>query len=218
MTQAIVRGARGFGAWAACWMPLAAAGCLDSTRPDPHIAQIQKLEDKVAEQGRLVAQQDAQIASQARLIQDLRAAGDKGRFAQLVRVERIELERLSGGYDDDRDGTPEGVVLYLQLFDTEGDVIKAAGSARARVIDLSGGGPGRVVVSGEWPVDQMRECWFGKLLTSHYTLKLPLGPSASALGDKPLTAVVEFTDLLSGVTLTTQRAFQLAAPAATGSR
>jgi len=193
---------------AAALLPVIVWGC-EQGRSDPHIAQIQSLEDRLAEQGRLLSQQNARISAQARLIEELRGLEPPQRFAQLVRVRGIELERLSGGYDENRDGVPDGVVLYLRLLDADGDVIKAAGSARARLLDLSQSGDAQQVAAAEWNASQMRELWYGKLLTSHYTLRLPLGVGAATLAQRPLTAIVDFTDLLTGESFSTQKVVTL---------
>src|SRR5262245_29828225 len=106
-------------------------GC-EGTSADPRITQIQQLEDKLAEQSRLRAQREAQLEEQSKMIRQLQDTDGGKRLQQLVSVERIEIERLSGGYDDDHDGIDEGAVAYLRLVDRDGDTIKASGSAGMR--------------------------------------------------------------------------------------
>jgi len=183
----------------------ALAGC-NGAAADPHIAQIQQLEDKLSEQSRLREQRDQQIAEQGRIIQDLRGLDGARRLEQLVHVARVEIERLSGGYDDDRDGVAEGVVVYLRLFDSEGDVIKAAGSAKVNVFDVSTASAPRTVCFGQWTAEQMNPLWFGALMTSHYNLRVPWPAGIRTTPSKTLTLVVQFTELLSGRTFEAQRA------------
>ena len=173
-----------------------AAGCENPGQSQ--VSETAKLEDKLIKQARVIAQQDDQLKDQAAVIQELRAIDGPNRLDQLVTVDRIDLERLSGGYDDDRDSRPDGLVLYLKLFDKEGDVLKAAGKVSVRVMDLA------------LDSEALRSLWFGRLMTSHYTIKLPW----EKLGGSPpshnqLTVLVSFTDLLTGRSHSLQKVLTL---------
>src|SRR5438477_3084779 len=88
------------------------------------LTQLQTLQDKVIAQDRIIAQRDQQSADQTKLIQELREFKGNRSLDKLIHVARIEIERLSGGYDDDHNGVPDGVVIYLSLLDQDGDVCK----------------------------------------------------------------------------------------------
>jgi hypothetical protein len=187
---------------------LLSAGCDPPGRPDPRIAQIQELEDRLADHARTIAQRDRELATQAEMIRTLRGLQPEERLDQLVRVARIELASLSGGYDDDRDGADEGVVLYLRTLDADGDVIKAAGSARVRLLDLSHPDGGRTVAAREWTSQELRGAWYGRLMTAHYTLRIPWAGGARNPPAGEITAVAEFTDLLTGQSFRLQHVVQ----------
>ncbi len=185
---------------------LAAAGpgCNGQDRADARVTQIQELRDKVEQQGRAIAQKDEQLAAQGRRIQELQGLTAEQSIENLVRVDRIEIERLSGGYDEDHDGVDEGVVVYLRLLDKEGDAIKAAGSANLQLLDLSRAEGPRTV--GEVRLDPaaLRPMWFGRLMTYHYTIRIPWSGGAARPSSKSVTVRVEFTELLSGKTFEAQ--------------
>ncbi|RIK66730.1 MAG: hypothetical protein DCC66_12840 [Planctomycetota bacterium] len=185
-------------------LALAGFGC--DTRTDAHITQIQELEDKLAAQGRSLAEKDAALAQQAAEIQRLRGMDDRARFDRLVRVDRIDLDRLSGAYDENNDGVPDGIVLYLRLYDAENDVLKAAGSLRVALYDLSLPDGQQALIRMDYSADELKPLWFGRFMTSHYTLRLPFGPAFRRPAGQTVTAVVVFTDLLTGRSFETQRA------------
>ncbi|QDV91368.1 hypothetical protein RAS2_24640 [Phycisphaerae bacterium RAS2] len=194
---------------------LAGLGC--NTRPDAHIAQIQELEDKVAAQGRSLAEKDATLAQQAAEIQRLRGMDDRARYDRLVRVDRIDLDRLSGMYDDNRDGVPDGIVLYVRLYDADNDVLKAAGSVRVSLYDLSLPDGQQSLARLDYSAEELKPLWFGRFMTSHYTLRLPFGPNCRKPSGQSVTAVVVFTDLLTGRSFEVQKALSSEAVAANDS-
>ncbi|RIK64192.1 MAG: hypothetical protein DCC65_14890 [Planctomycetota bacterium] len=174
-----------------------AIACNGPSAADPRLTRIAELEDKVQQQAAALTRKDEEIAAQARTIQELRGFSGARSIDQFVHVSRVEIERLSGGYDDDRDGIDDGVVAYLRLFDSEGDVIKASGSAVLEAYDLAAPEGRQLVAKLEADVAMMRSVWFGKLMTSHYTLKAPWLPDRRPRNSR-ITLVVRFTDLLSG--------------------
>ncbi|MBI5763306.1 MAG: hypothetical protein HZA51_07270 [Planctomycetes bacterium] len=188
---------------------IALTGC-DPTAGGNGVSQSNDFEQKLAEANRIRAAQSDQLAEQARVIQQLRGMDASKRLEQLVHVDRIEIERLSGGYDDDKDGRDDGVIVYLRLLDAEGDVIKATGSASVKLFDLSKGDGGQPVAQGRWTAEQMRTLWFGKMMTDHYSLRVPLPSGISITPGAPLTATVEFTDLMTGRTFQAQKPCEVA--------
>lgn len=183
--------------------------CDGPTKGDQRITQNQELRDKVEGQARLLVEKDEQLASQAKRIQELQGLSEQRRLDALVHVDKIEIERLSGGYDDDHDGVDEGVVVYVRLLDSEGDTIKAAGGVRVRVLDLAK--PEGSQLTGEAVLDAaaLRPMWYGHFLTSHYTVKVPWANGAKQSEHKSLTVHVAFTDLLSGRVFEAQRVVEV---------
>lgn len=201
--------------WTAALAALAGAGmgCSGQVGGDARVARIQELEDRVEQQGLAISLKDEQLAVQAKRIQELQGATAEQAIENLVHVDKIEIERLSGGYDDDHDGIDEGVVVYLRLLDKEGDAIKAAGSARVRLLDLSRPDGSHTVGEVALEAAALRPMWFGRLMTYHYTIKVPWSGGPEPLGARTVTVRVEFTELLSGKTFEAQSVVE-ASPAA----
>jgi hypothetical protein len=187
----------------------AVAGCFNAPS-DPRITQIQQLEDKVQSQGRLLSQKDDQLAEQSRMVQQLRGLKDDRKLDSLVRVAKIELDRLSGTYDDNRDGTPDGIVLYLRMYDDEADVIKAAGSARVRLMDLAKPDGQQTLGTHDFDAKTMRGLWYGKLMTSHYTIRIPWAKMSGPPQHPKVTVLVSFTESLSGRSFELQQVLDVA--------
>ena len=197
-----------------CPIFLVAAGC-NPPAADSRIAQVQQLQDRNQEQARLLAAKDEQLAADAKRIQELQGLNGERSIDNLVHVASIEIDRLSGGYDDDRNGVDEGVLIYLRLLDKDGDAIKASGNVHVRLLDLAKPEGSQLV--GELSLDPaaLRPLWYGRLLTYHYTIKVPWAGGAKRAEHKSITVVVEFTDLLSGKTFTAQKVVEVSG-AATG--
>jgi hypothetical protein len=192
---------------------LVATGC-NGGGADARITQIQQLQDKSEQQARLLAQKDEQLATQAKRIQELQGLTAERAIDNLVQVANIEIDRLSGGYDDNHDGVDEGVVVYLRLLDRDGDAIKAIGSARVRLFDLARPEGSQLVGESSLDAAAMRPLWFGRLLTYHYTIKVPWSGGAKRADHKSITVVVDFTDLLTGKTFTAQKVVEVSGAAA----
>lgn len=188
------------------------AGC-NGTVADPRVTKIQQLEDRIAEQTRQLQKKDEEIAQQSRMIQELRVLNGEERLARLVRVDRIELERLSGGYDENRDGVDDGVVAYLRLRDEDGDTIKAAGSVVLEAYDLAAPQSEQLVARAELDADAVQAAWFGRFMTSHYTIKAPW-IDGRVPAHRRITISVRFTELLTGRTFETQHVGEVHLPPA----
>lgn len=188
---------------------LAAAGC--NTVPAPEYAKVQrelidaqsrisKLEEQVAAKQQVIDVMKGQVA-------ELRSMKPEN-LEQLIVPVSIEMERLSGGYDEDGQPGDDGLVLYVRPIDRNADVVKAAGSLKIALLDLAN--PPDDYLLGEYLFDlnKTRELWYGRLWTSHFAVHCPWHP------DKPpahgeITARVEFHELLTGRTLTTQGVYKI---------
>ncbi|UCG33094.1 MAG: hypothetical protein JSU68_00395 [Phycisphaerales bacterium] len=141
----------------------------------------------------------------------------KNRKAQITRLQRlgtrrldllnpaarIEIDRLSGGYDEDGLPGDEGVVVYLKPIDAEGDVIKATGEIEIQLWDLAASS--EEVLIGQYVLDAVhaRKLWYGKFLTYHYTIRCPWREEPPRHDE--VTVRVLFTDYVSGDVLRDQR-------------
>lgn len=130
----------------------------------------------------------------------------------LIAPESIQLEALSGGYD--RDGAPgdDGIVLYIQPLDRDGSVVKAAGTIDVRLLDLARPDGASEIGSYHFDVEQTRQMWYGRMWTHHFTAYCPFHDGkVPSTGD--VTALVTFTDLLTGKALRAQAAYKVKVPA-----
>ncbi len=190
-------------------LPLTMGGCpsgggggtSDRTR-------IQELSDQVATQSRTIEMQREQIDELSARLQRVQAMSPNQKLDLLPHVTSVRLATLSGGYDDNHDGIDDGIVLYINPVDQEGDVIKAAASVQVRLLDLSAQGDGQVVGQVSLDANQMKPLWFGKL-GAHYTVKVPWSGGRNRPPAASITVVVSFQDYLTGKVYPLQQAFKV---------
>ncbi len=172
----------------------------------------QDLRRENADLKRLIEQKDAELAAQrstiARLEEQLSSvrAVSAADMQKIATADRIQLAALSGG--DDYDGQPghDGITIYLQPVDANGDVLKIAGEARVELFDLSKPDQNRLA-EYKFDADTLRGLWYGKFLTQHYTLKCPW--QGAPPGNVDITVRVTFTDVLTQRVFTSQRVFRV---------
>jgi len=197
-------------------LTLAHPGCGGGDTPDAvkesseRVTRISDLEDKVRTQGELLSMKDAELARQAQELRDLRKAPSGASLDDLIHVEKIEIDRLSGGYDDDKDGHPDGIRIYLRPYDQFGGYLRAAGRIHVRLVDLSAPPEKQLVGEAIWENDDLKDLWYGALMSSsHYTLSVPWKtPQTPPIG-RTITAIATFTDMLSNRAFDTQRAIDV---------
>jgi hypothetical protein len=187
---------------------VAPGGCVPTERADPRLTRIQDLEDELQSVSRSLSACQDQSAIQSETIQNLRGLEGPRRLERLIHVGRIEIERLSGGYDEDGDGADDGVVVYLRLFDVDSDTIKSAGDVHVRIFDPAAEDDARLVAETRVDPDQLRECWYGRLMSAHYTIRAPW-KRGSAPSHRTLTAWVRFGELLTGQAFEAQREVEI---------
>ena len=183
-----------------------AAGCR-STCPDDLLecrARLGDIQDQQARlRGELADLQQQLDVSRQQITRLQNLPEDKSGL--LVKTQKIELEGLTGAYDDDKDGYDDGVVVYLQPIDRAGDVIKAAGGISIRLVDLSGDEP-VVVGQIDVPPEESLELWYGRLLTNHFTVRCPFSQPPRG---REVTVDVQFVELLTGRRFTAQKTVEV---------
>ncbi len=169
------------------------------------LTEIQRLQDENERLKVELAQKGDQLADLAGTIASLRGLEGERSIDKIVHVDRIDIDRLSGGYDSNRDGIDDGVAVYLVPFDQFGGVLRASGSATVTLLDLTD--PAKPATVGELSlgVEEMEKSWYGAFLTSQYTLKIPWAAESGKPPAGQITVVVSFNDLLTGRTFTAQR-------------
>lgn len=150
---------------------------------------------------RRVAQLGGETSGLERQIQSLKGFAPNAPADLFAPVE-IKIVSLSGGADFDGKPGDDGVVVYLRPRDADGDAVKAPGRIRIQLMDNTNIGSPRVlgVYVFDNP-DELRDTWHSRFATMHYVLRCPFMPDARPRGNR-VTVNVEFTDFLTGRTLT----------------
>ena len=152
---------------------------------------------------RTIAQRDATVARLHQQIRNLQAF-PPDQPADLFTPVKIEIVSRSGGADyDDRPGD-DGVTVYLQPIDADGDAVKVPGRITVQLLDNANLDAPRVIKVYRFSDPfNLRRLWFGKLGSDHYSLKCPF-PRGTRIPRQVLVNV-EFVDYLTGRTLTAVR-------------
>lgn len=188
-------------------LPALMGGCPPERSPTVN-TEIQQLKEDSAAKSRQIVALEAQLQAQSKQIRELMALPADERLASIPHIERIELAGLSGGYDEQNDGVDEGIVVYLRPIDQDGDPIKAVGTASVNLVDLANPPLEQAVGSVSLGVEELRKCWYGRV-SSHFTIKVPWAEGAARARHSPVTAVVSFTEHLTGRTFGAQAAFEV---------
>ncbi len=174
-----------------------AAGCETPGTAGGRLQQVQQL---TAEKQRLQAElkkaeaQNQQLQKQVAVLSKL---GGERRAERLNHIKEIRLGRYTNFYDEDKNGTAETLIVYLQPVDETGDVFKAAGTIEVQLWDLNRDeGKARL---GQWTVgaDELKKLWFATMLTINYRLTFDVSTVVQQ-PTEPLTVKVAFTEYLTG--------------------
>jgi hypothetical protein len=138
-----------------------------------------KLREEVAALNLQIEQKNSQLELQKAVIDKLKQQLDVARniseddLKRIFYADRLVIEKISGGENYDGKPGDDGVTVYLQPIDPDGDVIKVAGDITIQLYDLAA--PPQQNFIGEYkiPVDQAGKLWHGKLWTNHYAIKCP---------------------------------------------
>lgn len=201
--------------WIACGLALlSVSGCLDAVSGEKFRdtqrqlqlvrEQVTRLESRLTEQQQTIRTLRSQIAQ-------LRGMDDEQMLEQLVVPVRVELASLSGGYDTDGKPGDDGILLFLRPVDRDGHAIKAAGSLEVTIYDLNMPPDHNLVARYSFAPEALRELWYGRLMTHHFSVRCPW-PSDYVPAHDKLTAHVVFTDLLTGQELSVQESFTITLP------
>jgi len=173
---------------------------------DSQKARVVELEERIITLQKQSDDQKQQIITLQRIAPD--------RMAKLEVPVKIELDKLSGGYEEPGRAGDAGVVAYVRPIDADGDVIKAAGSIVMDVFDLANPPERHLVAHCELDVDHTRQAWRGRLWTNHFTVKCPWPPPARKPPEhRALTIRVQFTDYLTGKTFLAETPCRIRLPA-----
>ncbi len=144
-----------------------------------------------------------QLIAQKSQIENLQKFGHD-RLKDMIKLKRISLAKLTGGYDSNHDGYDDSVIIYLQPIDTDGHIVKTAGSVKVQIFSLSDNP--QLIGQIELPPNQLRKKWVGSLWTNHYAIKCPF---KIAPKNQYVTVRVQFTELLTGRTFIAQKQIKI---------
>lgn len=162
--------------------------------------EIQRIEKQLSEEQETSRSLRSQLAK-ARGI-------DQSFMDALVTPVKIELERMSGGYDNDGQFGDDGIVVYVQPIDRDGHVIKVAGSLKVTLLDLTNPPDRREIAVYQFDEPTLRSKWYGRLMTHHFTIHCPWPAGKRPMHNK-ITAHVVFTDKLTSRSLTAQGIYKV---------
>jgi len=181
---------------------MAPAGCgIGSARKHPLELKVEALQQEKAEVARDLEQCQVEKEQLRQQVKALAVLPKEGR-ENFYKLTSVRIARFTGFYDTDKDGRREKLLVYVQPTDTNGDIIKAAGTVHVQLWNLNG--PGDQSLIGEWQVepDRLRKLWVGALV-SDYRLAFDVSLTPELLA-QPLTVKIAFTDYLTGEVLRDQ--------------
>ena len=209
------------GRWAGLWMVcvglgglMLAAGC-DAPGERVRLAnENQQLRDQNTRLTREVAQRDGSIVQLNRQLGNLRQLGPERPIALFAPV-KVKIASLSRGHDYDDTPGDDGVRVYLQPLDADGDPVKVPGKISVQLVDDSELGKPRLL--GYYVFDnvkELRQMWHGKFLTQHFTVDCPFPSGTKLPASRQVNVTAEFFDYLSGATLTDSKSVPISFPVA----
>jgi len=182
------------------------AGCgIGTERKTPEQLQAEKLQQEKASLTGNVEQHRAQIEQLRAQVRELSALKDKPNNP--YELTTLRIARISNFFDKDRDGVQEKLIVYVQPIDTEGDVVKAAGTVSVQLWNLNN--PNGQALLGQWKVEsaELRKLWFNSLTTTSYRLTFDRPETVGVFSD-PLTIKATFTDYLTGESFRAQQVIE----------
>jgi len=191
------------------------AGCFGPLRAN---INLRKQNEKQREQ---IAKLEAQHqADQQRMLALERQATTvpvlpNSRLAHLFTAQGLAFGRLTGGASSKENlGYDDLVKVYVTPTDQDGQSLKAAGSFRVSVFDLSQ--PEKpLLATREFSVQEAMAAWYGQALLYNYVLEVPLTRFPS---QPDVLISVAFTDELTQRTITAERKIVLSLPPTTQPR
>ena len=186
--------------WAAGLMP----GCAGSKPPATE--KVILLEQENARLQRRIVDQEKQIEQLQVQIVQLRGLPVE-EMADLIQVGRIEFGRFTRALDRDQDGYDDGIVVYLNTLDREGDKIKSAGQVQLELWDLAEVEGNLKLGQWRFAVTELNAYWLSGPLTYHYKFERDW-PEGMRSGNKNLTVKLTFSEALTGKVFEIQQLIQ----------
>lgn len=184
-------------------LTLSVAGCLDVAARNRLALENQTLREAKDELLRKTAEHEGTITALRAQVATLQGFSPDRPVTVFAPV-KLEIASLSGGADYDEKPGDDGVTIHLRLLDADGDSTKAPGKITVQLLDTSRMGAPRVAGLCVFDdAEKLREAWYGRFGTRHYTLRCPFSAAADLAAVQRLDVKVEYLDYQTGATLTT---------------
>lgn len=202
----------------AAWLVAIVALCavLPACQPDTrHVRMQRRIDILQTENSRLRRGLDGRDAAIDRLrsqIQNLQDFDDP-RGATLFAPVDIRISGLSGGKDYDGVPGDDGVSVYVQPVDADGNVVAVGGRLTVQLVDNTNMDTPRVVgLRRLEDPHELRQAWHGRFLTNHYTVKCPWLDDVKPPVTRRIDVNVAFVDFLTGATLRAHKEVEIEPP------
>lgn len=184
------------------------AGC-EAPQSNEKERTISELREKLTERDTQIVTQKSTIDTLNQQLAVARSISEDD-LKRIFYPERIEIDRLTGGFDKDGKPGDDGVVVYFRPIDRKGDVIKVAGDVKIQLYDLAA--PESENLIGEYviPVDKLIDLWYGKLMTNHFSVNCPWAKRAPAHPE--VTVRLVFVDYLTKRVVSSQAVCKVSLP------
>lgn len=190
---------------------LVPAGCEGVKRASRENDRLRAEVLDLKEQVQLLGDRNAELEAELRRPgPDLAALPPEWR-ANAPHVASISIGPLSHARDTDGDGRPDTLILYVRPADGRGRFVQMTGrlSGHAALLPAEGDAVtlGRVTLGPE----RLRDAYRSSVMGTHYTIDVPLELPDPVAGADPAECIakVEFTDGLTGRSVTAQREINL---------
>jgi len=181
-----------------CMLAVFVVGCESTQRRENPLAEkVETLSRDKRELTRQVELLESKNKDLQKQINTLHGLADDVKLKDLYDVKSIRITKYTNLYDKDKNGTKETLIVYIQLIDRDGDIVKAAGSVDVQLLDLNKDRDPTLL--GKWNVTpgRLRKLWYNAFLKTHYRLTFDVSDKVQSF-EEPLTVTVTFTDYLTG--------------------
>ncbi|MEA3224881.1 MAG: hypothetical protein U9Q07_02950, partial [Planctomycetota bacterium] len=180
------------------------AGCQKADEGPSLTVQMEQLTQENKELQTQIDRSNSENKQLEKRVEVLSSLPKDVRLENLYRLERIEIGRLSGFFDKDRDGKREKLIVYVTPVDEQGDAIKVTGAVNVQLWNLNKA-DGEALL-GEWDIKpgELKTVWFKTVISANYRLTFDISNIVENF-DEELTVRVAFTDYLSGKVLKDQQ-------------
>jgi hypothetical protein len=186
---------------------LLACGCDRDLAPSyqKQIAELKSENRQLSKETASLKTENLKLSEQ---VETLGALDSGQRQKALPTTSKIAITKRSGFVDKNRDGIKEKLVVYLKPYDSNQDIIKAAGSVTVQLWNLEKTSADAMLKEWSIPPEELTKMWMGAFMTDYYRLLLDLKPVVIQAGTE-YTIKVSFTDYISGSVLKEQKVVTL---------